>query len=428
MGGDAVISMRGTGEVAYGASGGRSRRLRNGRNAVVGGFIATVMIVQEVFDRFLLVIGRHRPPGAAQGNSRPSKILIARADAIGDMVLFFPVLATLRRHFQTSTLVLVCREEIAALARSTGLADEVWPLNMHTFRRSAGYRTAWWNRIRRAGFELALNPVPSKTGQLLDCLIGWSYAARRVGFASTDGSARSRRRAWYNELIRVAPRVEFEGDKYEALCASLGLPAYRWSPGFCVRDIDRDDVLRRFDIAGNGAHAVIMPGAQSPDRRWAPEDFAEAVRLVGAGFDGTWLVCGSSAEQSVCGDLARRIAATGEQCVDLSGRTSLQELAVICRAGKFFLGNESAGAHIAAAQGIPVVCVMGGGHYGRFFPYPGVVRIRAVHETLPCYGCGWRCIFDFPLCISSVRPRQVADAVKEILRWQAEEARNLPNS
>jgi len=48
------------------------------------------------------------------------------------------------------------------------------------------------------------------------------------------------------------------------------------------------------------------------------------------------------------------------------------------------------------------VCVLGGGHHGRFVPYdvehrpPGrPVPRTAVHE-MPCFHCDWNCCFEVP--------------------------------
>ena len=52
---------------------------------------------------------------------------------------------------------------------------------------------------------------------------------------------------------------------------------------------------------------------------------------------------------------------------------------------------------IAAAVGTFTICISGGGHFGRFVPYPELPRqtnyLKVVYYKMPCYGCNWKCIY-----------------------------------
>jgi hypothetical protein len=40
---------------------------------------------------------------------------------------------------------------------------------------------------------------------------------------------------------------------------------------------------------------------------------------------------------------------------------------------------------------------VGGGHFGRFVPYPDLPgqtnNLKEVFHKMPCYGCNWKCIY-----------------------------------
>jgi ADP-heptose:LPS heptosyltransferase len=82
---------------------------------------------------------------------------------------------------------------------------------------------------------------------------------------------------------------------------------------------------------------------------------------------------------------------------DLSAKTSLSDLAELLRNAAAIVTNETSTLHIGAAVGTPVVCILGGGHYGRFAPYD--VELVDPAQPLPsfavhkmdCFGCNWRC-------------------------------------
>jgi hypothetical protein len=75
---------------------------------------------------------------------------------------------------------------------------------------------------------------------------------------------------------------------------------------------------------------------------------------------------------------------------------------------------------ILAAGGVPSVCILGGGHYGRFMPYPnhvdGVKPISVIHK-MDCFGCNWQCKLTkeqdqaYP-CVRDISVKQVLKAVK----------------
>ena len=119
------------------------------------------------------------------------------------------------------------------------------------------------------------------------------------------------------------------------------------------------------------------------------------------------------------------------ETVDLVGRTTLGELAEVLRSASVVLTNETSAVHIAAAVGAPVVCILGGGHYGRFAPYELEVTDDnqklpiIVAETMPCYGCDWKCKYprkngEAVKCIRDISVEKVWDAVCMVLAKRRE--------
>jgi ADP-heptose:LPS heptosyltransferase len=104
----------------------------------------------------------------------------------------------------------------------------------------------------------------------------------------------------------------------------------------------------------------------------------------------------------------------------------LSQLAAIVARAQLVLTNETSALHIAAAYGVPTICILGGGHYGRFMPYQveltgGRTLPRAIIHQMPCFGCGWECIYERPKgapvpCIEQIDVADVWQAVSDIIR------------
>ncbi|HZP61481.1 MAG TPA: glycosyltransferase family 9 protein [Opitutaceae bacterium] len=79
------------------------------------------------------------------------------------------------------------------------------------------------------------------------------------------------------------------------------------------------------------------------------------------------------------------------------------------------LTTETAIAHLATALDLPMLCVVGGGHYGLFSPWSRSERqVWLTHRT-PCFNCNWHCSQSEPYCITHVAPREMAAALERVL-------------
>jgi ADP-heptose:LPS heptosyltransferase len=105
----------------------------------------------------------------------------------------------------------------------------------------------------------------------------------------------------------------------------------------------------------------------------------------------------------------------------------MQGLISVLAHARIVLCNDSAPAHLAAALGVPVVAVGGGGMPERYLPYPsagadaGQPYLVVVDPPWPCFGCGWQCRYAPPPgtvapCVAEVTVRQVVGAALALLR------------
>ncbi len=107
-----------------------------------------------------------------------------------------------------------------------------------------------------------------------------------------------------------------------------------------------------------------------------------------------------------------------------AGRTSLPELAGVLARAKLVITNDTAAAHIGPAAGTPTICLVGGGHHGRFLPYQVEeaderALPRVIMHPMPCFGCNWRCIYGTPQgaapCVAQIGLEPVWQAVLAVL-------------
>jgi ADP-heptose:LPS heptosyltransferase len=168
---------------------------------------------------------------------------------------------------------------------------------------------------------------------------------------------------------------------------------------------------------------VIVPGASWAAKTWPIENFAMVAKQIREQYGLKIVLCGTASEQNICQQLAR---SCGGAVADFSGQTTLAELVELIRGADLVITNDSSSVHIAAATDTHAVCVVGGGHYGRFLPYqlelsPPHRRLPTVlNEAMNCYGCRWRCQYltetvQLVPCVSTVSLERVTSACADVL-------------
>tara|TARA_Y100001970_G_scaffold294373_1_gene452150 strand:+ start:55596 stop:56546 length:951 start_codon:yes stop_codon:yes gene_type:complete len=132
---------------------------------------------------------------------------------------------------------------------------------------------------------------------------------------------------------------------------------------------------------------VIAPTANWKGKQWRGDRFAQLARRItdikGICPRFTIVVLGASSEKSAANEMLRSVADI--PVIDLVGRTELMVSAAVISRSKFFVGNDSALMHIAAASGVPTLGLFGPSreeNYAPWGPHCAFQRTKASYEEL----------------------------------------------
>jgi ADP-heptose:LPS heptosyltransferase len=384
------------------------KRLRSG----IYPFLRPAEIFLDALLYGLLVVTDRRGRGEAAHRS----ILLTRLDAAGDLVLFAGCLARYRRLYPGWKIVLLVTERTANLAATIPGVDEVRVLPVSRYRWSPMERLKWRRTLVRERFGIAVCCSYASSVRHLDALIGWTRAPRRIAMFCPDAvDGRTTRGLYFNELVPAGAAEKHESARNQDLLhylgdAETGLPA----PLLVVTDEDRRTAAALLATAPPGPWVIVAPGAGKPERLWPAENFVRMILEAHSVVPRTWLLCGSPEERPLCEWIAQRIPEN--RGVVFAGRTSLRQLAALVERVSCVVGNESVAVHMAAAVSTPAVCILGGGYYGRFLPWPGTSSVITVSHRLPCYGCFWVCSRPRVECILDVPVEAVTGALLSATR------------
>ena len=358
-------------------------------------------------------------------------VLLVRLDLIGDFVLWLDSAQAYRRLYPTSKITLAVNSACKELAEALPHWDKVIGIDIHQLRTNYLYRLSTLTKLRWHNFETAIQPTFSR--ELVgDITVRASYAPNRLGYEgdlhNITKSLKAKADHWYTRLIVNDLSQTMELNVNAHFVRQLGCPDFLSNVPVIppIKSVGSRPILAH-------PYIVICPGASWGPRMWPVEKFAELIEQILSHYKANIFLCGGKDEHSICEELANKIGK--ERIVNLAGETSLVELTGLIRYAQLLIGNESSPVHIAAAVDTPSVCVLGGGHFGRFLPYqveavdtiPGPTTI---YEQLDCFKCNWLCKFQPELdatvpCVANVTAQSLFGHCVEILNRAAIPQKNI---
>jgi ADP-heptose:LPS heptosyltransferase len=348
----------------------------------------------------------------------PPRVLLLKTwnDRLGDLVLVTGTLRHYRQLYAGCRLELACPDLYVDLFRHSPHLDAVVPLSS-CFQMVLGKRQpSAWNAGRYDRVVFLRRPPRTKDYRLLESF-GPAWTAGMTGDRLLIDAALA---AQHEARLDLAVPVPVQNPPVHELDMQLALLR---AQGAEVKSIDElwpefwtrpdDGKLPAEQLRGiSRDHPVIVfsPCGNAAIRDWNPASF---LRVFEALAPCTLVLAGTERDARFIEGMGLH-GLGGVRVVDLVGKTSLNELVETIRRADLVLGTESGVFHVAAALRKPVVCIAGGGHWGRFVPWGLADRTRVLTNRLDCFGCGWKCIRPTVECIQDISVEQVVRAVREL--------------
>lgn len=209
-----------------------------------------------------------------------------------------------------------------------------------------------------------------------------------------------------------------EVERQLALVESVGATNADTRMRFALRAEDEASLARKLDERGVDLDApffVMHPGATAASRRYPPERFAQAARVLADRTGWPVLVTGSASEAPLCDT----VSAGDARVISLAGALELGELAALIAHARVLISNNSGPVHIASALNAPVVDL-----YALTNPQhmPWQTPHRVLYRDVPCRWC-YRsvCPEGHHACLLGVSVDEVVDAALSLLDARTEQ-------
>lgn len=367
-----------------------------------------------VFDTLVLTTAGKRPSH--------EHVSIVHLELLGDMAIWLPYGQALVQHLQDQgkQISLIIDASLLPLASQAFRGVKLVGIPKFAFLRNPSVRACYLRRLRRLGCSFSYHPRSPRDAILMDATVkalGAPAMGCQAVFADRPGFDRLLSDRLYEKLV---PAIE---GVHQNVCHR----SFLQYAGVDLRNISPAHLPVSTVSPIEGAYWVLAPGASRASRQWPPErfiDVANQLRKVRP----VWrcVLIGTIGERALAESIAQNLSG---QVMNLAGHTETTDLVDIIAHAQLVLGNDSAAGHLAAALGTPSVVVVGGGHWGRCYPYdPSEAPVRclphAVTVPMPCFGCDWICRYTartdrpFP-CIDAVSAEVVNQTIDQTLSAEA---------
>lgn len=335
--------------------------------------------------------GHGRVTGKRSPIGRPWKILVVQVGDLGDVVVSFPVLRTLRGNFPEAHIACAVRKKAAELARQAPGIDRliVIDTDKRTFREALDYQFRFFRRIRRSRYDLAIDLRTDSRGAILTLLSG---AGRRIGFHAQGGDIWRNR--MYTDLFhaKTVPgqhMTEYLMDLLRAFQVRPG-PTQPVFPPSAKSRRQAIDLFEKEQIDHRFPMVAVQPFSLWRYKEWGERKYAELVRRLTSESEACQVVVTGSPGEL---ERARRVVrvAGSKRVVNLAGKTTIGVLPGVLEKCDLFVGGDSAGMHIAAAVGTPTVSIFGPADPQTWAPRGEMHRVvKKEMHCMPCCrkGCG----------------------------------------
>ena len=333
------------------------------------------------------------------------KIVIRAPNWIGDVVLSLPAVESLRQNLLQAEIWIAAKEEVKDLYSSFDFIKGIIPLS--GFNNFKNLRDAA-KKIKEYHFDIGLLLTNSFSSALLFFLAKipqrWGYIRDNRGFLLTKGVP------FKNQDGPVSHQVNY----YLNLISGLGFQTSRPELILPPSPEEKKWVKNELSAAGYDPKkpmVILNPGAYyGPAKRWPASRFAELASMLQKKNAAQIIIVGSAEEA----ELAESIASSmSEGPINMTGKTTLRQLAELISLADLFITNDSGPMHITNALRIPLIAIFGPTDPRLTGPFHQPATV--IKKEVSCWPCSYRnCPFDHR-CMTEIRPEEIFTASQDFL-------------
>lgn len=335
-------------------------------------------------------------------------ILIVKMSAIGDVIHALPVAAALKHSIPEAKITWVVEKPAADLVMNNPYIDHVVIFEKPKFKSFTGLlqnMPGFISALRKQHFDVALDLQGLFKSAAISYLSG---AGKRLVYCNPREFSHL-----VGEPVNGPNSAGHVVERYLDVARQLGCIIDTPVFGITIPQKTADLAEARARQAGLSlaeSYVVLIPGTNWPNKCWPATHFAAlADKLYSKGL--IPVITGGAAEQYIAQEIIQNMDIPA---IDLTGKTSLLELAHILTHASAVVAGDTGPMHLAAAVNTPVVALFGPTDPDRNGPFGTGHKIILTER--PCRGCWHRQCPEGKDCLADIGAEAVLQAVEQVRR------------
>lgn len=341
------------------------------------------------------------------------KVLVIRADGLGDVVMSTPFFAQLREIFPNSDITLLAATASKELVEPISVFDKIIYFDLPWFFKGQKQKLTKLLRLiaamRKDKFDLAIDIRGDFRNNILMYLANAKY---RLGFGITGCGF----------LLSHAVTIP---ENSHMVTASLSLIEYLnpqdhgehrlrlWITKEDRNFADRFLKTNGLDPAEKNVVVTIHPGAKWHGRKWAPENYARIADSLIDTYHAVVVLAGSADDVETVKEIALLM---DNKPAEAAGKTSLTQLLALLEKSVLFLGVDSGPVHMATAMGIKTIALYGPAKKEAVGPWGENCIVLTEQDSFACCPCTQiKCLMPGKSCMDAITAESVWTTIDDYL-------------
>lgn len=277
--------------------------------------------------------------------SSPKSIALFRLSALGDVLMYLPMVRALQRAFPTCRLTWIISQP------AYDLVKDIQGVEFILIEKPKSLKDYWqlYQQFKKYHFDVLIASQASFRAHMLYPMI---RADRKIGY---DPIRAKEGHAWFvTERIPFREVHTLEGFLQFAEYLGANVQQVEWR-----LPIDADanawvDAQLQEMAMSSGPLVVINPAASKPERSWSVERYVAVIQHLQKHFSANVILCGGPSAFDL--QLSKAIQAQ-VQVFDWVGKTKIPQLLALIAKANLVICPDTGPSHMAAALGVPVIAL-----------------------------------------------------------------------